>query len=188
MKLKYFLRGLGTGIIFTALVLTISYRVSDKNEMTDGQIIKKAKELGMVMETDELKESLENMQNPSPTPKRKEEAATSLTTGSSNTPAVTPESTEKPKDSNESKKTNESNKTEKNESEVKEYTKFTIQEGMSSAQVSRYLENIGLVDKAEKFDQYLCNNGYSDRISVGKFKVSSHPDYEEIARTITKSN
>ena len=44
MKRKYFLRGLGIGIIVTALLLCISYR----KQMTDMAIIEKAKSLGMI--------------------------------------------------------------------------------------------------------------------------------------------
>jgi hypothetical protein len=49
MKLKYYLRGLGIGIILTTLILTIS-RVNHK--MSDQEIINKAMELGMVMKED----------------------------------------------------------------------------------------------------------------------------------------
>lgn len=175
MKLKYFLRGLGTGIIFATLVLMISYHASDKTEMTDGQIIKRAKELGMVMETDELKDKLQDLQSPTPTPQQKEKVKNDET-----------KLTEKTAEEKEEKK--EQKEEDKTKNEVKEYTKFSIKQGMSSAQISRYLENIGLVDKAEKFDKYLCDNGYSNRISVGSFEVSSSPDYEEIAKAITKSN
>ena len=44
MRLKYFLRGLGTGIILTALILCISYRSGKSGE----SVVDQAKELGMV--------------------------------------------------------------------------------------------------------------------------------------------
>ena len=49
MKLKYYLRGLGIGIIVTTLILMIA-GTGQKEELTDAQIIERAKELGMVME------------------------------------------------------------------------------------------------------------------------------------------
>lgn len=49
MKLKYYLRGLGIGIILTTLILTLS-RVNHK--LSDQEIINKAMELGMVMKED----------------------------------------------------------------------------------------------------------------------------------------
>ena len=51
MKLKYYLRGLGTGIAVTALIIGISSFVSRKEVMTDEEVIARAKELGMVERT-----------------------------------------------------------------------------------------------------------------------------------------
>lgn len=56
MKLKYYLRGLGTGIVVTALVLGISLS-HGKGSMSDEEIIKRAKELGMVEEFESLEEA-----------------------------------------------------------------------------------------------------------------------------------
>ena len=53
MKLKYYLRGLGIGIILTTIILTISYS-GRKTELTDEEIIKRAEVLGMVMKEDIL--------------------------------------------------------------------------------------------------------------------------------------
>ena len=44
MKKKYFLRGLGAGILITALILSIGYRKQDSGET----VVQRAKELGMV--------------------------------------------------------------------------------------------------------------------------------------------
>ena len=48
MKLKYYLRGLGMGIIFATLVLTVS-SVIHNNKLSEEQIVKEAKKLGMIM-------------------------------------------------------------------------------------------------------------------------------------------
>lgn len=49
MKLKYYLRGLGIGIIITTIVLMIA-NAGHRKELTDAEIIKRAEALGMVME------------------------------------------------------------------------------------------------------------------------------------------
>ena len=50
MKLKYYLRGLGIGIIVTTIVLTVSFCGRDTvRELSDEEIIARAMELGMVM-------------------------------------------------------------------------------------------------------------------------------------------
>ena len=48
MKLKYYLRGAGIGIIFATLVLTVS-SIAHVNNPSKETIIKEAKKLGMIM-------------------------------------------------------------------------------------------------------------------------------------------
>ena len=60
MKLKYYLRGLGIGIAITTLILMISYNINGR--MSDSEIIRRAKELGMIMATDESDDLFEKMQ------------------------------------------------------------------------------------------------------------------------------
>ena len=51
MKLKYYLRGLGIGMIVTALILGISFSPRQGQEtqtLTDDQIRERAEQLGMV--------------------------------------------------------------------------------------------------------------------------------------------
>lgn len=49
MKLKYFLRGLGIGVIVTTIILSIAH--ASANKMSDADIIERAKELGMVYDS-----------------------------------------------------------------------------------------------------------------------------------------
>ncbi len=56
MKLKYYLRGLGTGIVVTALILGISLS-HGKGSLSDEEIKKRAGELGMVEEFERLEEA-----------------------------------------------------------------------------------------------------------------------------------
>ncbi|MBO5209206.1 MAG: hypothetical protein J6B68_07675 [Lachnospiraceae bacterium] len=49
MELKYYLRGLGLGIVVTALIMGFS--LSGKQPMTDDEIIARAKQLGMIEDT-----------------------------------------------------------------------------------------------------------------------------------------
>lgn len=49
MERKYYLRGLGIGIVMTAIIMGIA--LSGSGKMTDEEIIKRARELGMVEDT-----------------------------------------------------------------------------------------------------------------------------------------
>ena len=57
MNLKYYLRGLGIGIIVTALIMGIVTGGKGK-ALSDEEIIKRAEQLGMTMESDVLSEAL----------------------------------------------------------------------------------------------------------------------------------
>lgn len=48
MKLKYYLRGLAVGILVTTIILAISFSQT-KKELSDQEVINRAKQLGMVM-------------------------------------------------------------------------------------------------------------------------------------------
>lgn len=57
MKKKYFVRGLGVGILFGALIMFAAYMTSGKNRMSDEDVIKRAQELGMVKQSEYVLES-----------------------------------------------------------------------------------------------------------------------------------
>ena len=60
----------------------------------------------------------------------------------------------------------------------------TIQPGDSSVTVSRMLAEAGLVEDAEAFDRYLCDNGYSKSLRVGTSQIEPGTGEEEIAGII----
>lgn len=57
MNLKYYLRGLGLGIVMTAIIVGIAARGKDKS-LTEEEIVEKAKTLGMI-EEEQMEEYLE---------------------------------------------------------------------------------------------------------------------------------
>ena len=56
MKFKYFLRGLGTGIIFATLVCFVAFNTSGSKEISDKEVIERARKLGMVEEKSSVKD------------------------------------------------------------------------------------------------------------------------------------
>lgn len=70
-------------------------------------------------------------------------------------------------------------------SAVSEKRVLTIVSGMWSDQVARELQNMGVVESATDFDQFLMENGYANRIVVGTFEIPENASYEEIAQIIT---
>ena len=198
MKLKYYLRGLGMGIVFTALILSVSHCTNSK--MTKEEIIKRAEELGMVMPSDEdiFNTESSTADNETTEPSTEEpiteapitEAPTEEPTEEPTTEAPTEESTEAPTE----EPTTEEPTTEEPTTEepttvaptVVELT-FTVERGMYSEAVTRILVQGGIITNEAEFNQYLSDTGYDEMIQTGVFTVNSGMSYEEIAKIISKT-
>ena len=192
MKLKYFLRGLASGIVVTTLLLTISHNAK-KDNISEQEIIERAEKLGMVMEeeTDLLSATLmpkgEPTAEPTAVPESTGEAQTASQITGEPTKGAEMELTQKP--TQEPVPTQEPTKeptqipTEEPVSSEKKV--LTIVSGMWSDKVASELQAMGLVESASEFDQYLISNGYADKIVVGTFEIPAGASYDEIARIIT---
>lgn len=66
MKFKYLLRGFGIGVLFSAIILALSYYNKPKGDLTEAEIISQARELGMMTEQDwkekKIQETLDQME------------------------------------------------------------------------------------------------------------------------------
>lgn len=178
MKLKYYMRGLGLGIILTTLVLTIG---KPKDTLSNQQIIDRAETLGMVTKEDSesnLDEVLDQMDltgspAPSLSPVLEPTVAPTIvptvepTLEPTKEPTVKPMSTKAPK------------------SEQKEIS-FTIKRGMNSDQVAKMLEEEGLIENAIDFNKYIVKNGKANIIRVGTYAITQDSSYDEIIKKITK--
>jgi len=61
-----------------------------------------------------------------------------------------------------------------------------VYSGDSSVAVAKRAQAAGLVESAEAFDRFLCQNGYDKSICVGSYQVPKNSTEDEIARIITK--
>ena len=53
MRFKYYLRGCGFGIMFTAIMLTVAFHTRGVKEISNEEVIRRAEALGMVMPGEE---------------------------------------------------------------------------------------------------------------------------------------
>ncbi|HEY4602647.1 MAG TPA: hypothetical protein VIG73_15370 [Cerasibacillus sp.] len=85
------------------------------------------------------------------------------------------------------KKDNQKKSTKKKDKkdDVKTY-KLVIESGMPSSKVGEMLEKNKIIDDAQKFNEFLEDKDYSQRVQLGEFKIKSDMTYEEIAKAITK--
>ena len=180
MKLKYYLRGLGMGIVFTALILSVSHCTN--NKMTKEEIIKRAEALGMIMPSDEDIFNTESSTADNETTEPSTEGPTTeAPTEESTTEAPTEEpTTEAPTEEPTTEEATTVAPT------VVELT-FTVERGMYSEAVTRILVQGGIITNEAEFNQYLSDTGYDERIQTGVFTVNSGMSYEEIAKIISKT-
>lgn len=191
MKLKYYLRGLGIGVIVTTIIMAIA--LGRKSEaLTDAQIKERAAELGMVEEnlikdnnnvtatedalTPGTQDAVDVAENDEQTTIGSSSATNPTTTRTTTTTTTT------------TKKTTTTTKATQApvREETDDGTYITIEIGASdwSNHVANKLEAAGLVESAADFDRYLIQNGYESIIASGthRFKVGS--TYEELAREL----
>lgn len=169
MKLKYFLRGVGVGIIFSSIVFLVAYQGAAADKMTEEEIIKEAEKLGMVTEEDPLGDLLTTQSD-----KKKTE--------NENTTSEEEEGTSEEDSTDESQAEQTTEITTENET-AKEVT-ITIKKGTTSYTVCQNLQKMGLIEDADEFDKYLIKNGYAKRIRVGEHTLKIGMEYQDIAEAI----
>lgn len=199
MKLKYYLRGLGIGILVTTVILSLA-GVGRKN-MTDEEVVKRAKELGMVestllsdlpdqTKTDEVRptEPEISLQPETSEPEPEESASTPETPEAPEETPVAPEETpEAPKETPVvPEETPVSPEDGNPDIPAGETVTLVIGRGESSTTVSKNLKKAGIVEDAAAFDRFLCNNGYDKKIITGTYEIPYGASEEEIAKIITR--
>lgn len=177
MKVKWFLRGLGVGIVLTALLLCITYRSARE----DTNVIQQAKNLGMVFPEGESE---------SPPPEVVP------------TPPVPPESVSEPAVSATAAPTGEREadkkareKLEQSKNDIADASNyqggrktFVVRNGLLSSSVAREMAEQGIIDDADAFDEFIEKNGYGRKVRSGTYKIPKGADFETIAKIITRQD
>ena len=221
MGLKFYLRGLGVGIVVTALIMGIATSVNSKEILSDDEIRERAKGLGMVEEstvladtfaqgsvgspdeeekaaepsatpraTAEPSETPRATTEPSATPRATAEPSEVPTTVPTSAPTPAPTSTPVPTSTPEPVETPAEAPAPETEAATQQGESVTIQivSGDSSLAVCKKLAQAGLVESANEYDSYLCQNGYDRRIRAGSFEIPVGAGKDEIAGIILKLN
>lgn len=203
--LKYYLRGLGIGIVVTTLILTVVFNLRGK--LSDSEIKERAAKLGMVMpestadsifdkttsdkenQTPDKTTADEQPDDKETTPEPTTEEQTPEPTAEEQTPEPTTEeqTTEPTTPEPTTEEQTPEPTTEEPPAPVVNSVNIEIRSGMYSEAVSRLLFESGIIPNSAEFNLYLENNGYAERIAVGTFTVSSDMSYEQLARIITRS-
>jgi hypothetical protein len=193
-----YLRGLGIGIIVTAIILIIARNTG--NKMSDKEIIKRAEELGMVMketESDKLfpdKETQSTEESTTEVSTKEPQTTEAPTTEAPTTEAPTTEAptteaptTETPTEppTTEAPTQPPTEKPTMPPDTTVVTAKIVVTKGMFSEAISQAMERTGVISDWRKFNDYLEANGYAERLQTGTFTLKSTMSFEEMAKILT---
>ena len=209
MKLRYYLRGLGLGILVTAAFFIAS---NSKDTMTDAEVKARAKELGMIENTvltdlessTEVKESIVEVESSEVETEIEVSTVEETTVMESTTEETTTEETtteettmeetttvaelETEEDTN-NKTAVENKENEPASTDIKNTGNgteviVTVNRGDGSDTVARRLQELGVIPDAGEFDRFLMQNGYDRKISTGEHIIPANASWDEIGRTL----
>ena len=210
MKLRYYLRGLGIGIVVTAIIMSFTRQ---PEKLTDAQIRMRALELGMVEESvladlqeeEEMASSEEdNIQDEIPAFEDIVEVETEETDVETEVAEVETEIVEEGTDSiiedssvaeedlssteindlSEEEDGNNSSMEITSDEIVENYIVISVEGGNDSFIVSEKLYEAGLTNSAVEFNQYLVRNGYDRKLRVGNHEIPADATEEEMAKIL----
>lgn len=164
MNFKYYLRGLGTGIVVTLIIVTISNSLRGSKTASEN-----AAQPSSVQPTSAIEAILNNQRTTQAYGDAASADATSADVISADTSSA---------------ETVSDNVQQGQQGRNITVSFETIQSSEAAAQL---LEKAGIVDNWRNFNSYLVNNGYDRKVSGGTFSFSGNESYKEIAGIITKS-
>ena len=178
MKLKYYLRGLGIGIVVTVLLMGVSSSKEAKAETTQVAAVEK-----MTEETETAETTVEESN-----------AAETITAKEAKTSETeTQEETKNTEDAEQAEEVSTIITEEETMASVEiadgaaESYLLNIVKGDDSGTVARKLQNAGLVENATEFDAFLMQHGYDKKISVGVVEIPLNATWMEIAQKLSGS-
>ena len=193
MKLKYYLRGLGIGVLVSVIIMTVAF--GNRKPMTDEEIKARAKELGMIensvladMNKDDT-QAAEDVKEPEDTQDTEDVKEPEDTQDTED--VKEPEDTQDTEDVKEPEDTQDTEDEEDQKPQAPEKPNegtitITVVSGDNSWTVSKRMEEAGLIESAKDFDTHLCRYGYDKKISVGSYKIPVTATHEEMAKILTK--
>lgn len=187
MNLKYYFRGLGIGVVVTALLLSFIGMDQDSG-MSDEEVKKRAAELGMVEST--ILSNLD-LENKSEKVSEEQSSDTDILNNEEKDSGLETEKASEADSEKNSEITSENNVSSESVSEqkseteeIEEYIIITVNKGDGSGTVAKRVFDAGLVADAIAFDKYLCANGYDHRISTGNHEIPKGATEKEIAELL----
>ena len=185
MRLKYYLRGLGLGIIFAVIIMMIGIH-NHGSSMSDSEIIERAKELGMGSAAETATESLDNTENTQTTEASKAaDSGLNDTQSTENTDSESDTATDAVQpDTQTSQESGEQG--DSGNADIPTTFTITVSPGDTCRMIAERLQAAGLVDDSEKFRIYMGQKGVDHLIKNGDHVIPVGASYDEIVNLLTQ--
>lgn len=165
MKLKYYLRGLGIGLIVTTILLTVSnslrntdaeYKAQPDQNETTGSVIAFTTAAQTQSET---------------------QSETQATTAAPVQPTTVSVPPAEPT----------TQETEPEQTEPGRTATITVKDVYYASQAADLLLDAGIIEDKKEFIQYMQDSGYATKIKEGIYEIQIGETYENIAKIITRT-
>lgn len=191
MKFKYMLRGLGLGILITAVVMGAYTR----SAVADARV-SVLKEYGLGEDnrlpeepTEEQSTDMTTVSEPTEQPVSRDEekeaeiqSVLDAAKDAEQTESIAlPESEEQPIDTTTGVSDQATTVVPMGEGDV---VQIDITKGDDSGTVSRKLFNAGLIENASEYDAFLMQHGYDKKLNVGRITINAGASWQEIAEKL----
>lgn len=172
MRLKYYLRGLGLGIIFTCVILMI---FSNGNKSKDTSVDENSNGIELTEAVgNDFDSNGEEAQNVTDESNNNE-----IDSNSNNETQNLDENMNKPADDlNVNEITGDSGDLES------EYVSLVIEQGDIARDIAEKLYEDGIIDDVEAFRKYLGETGVSHTLHAGEYQIKVGSTYEEIVEVL----
>lgn len=191
MRLKYYLRGLGLGIIFAVIIMMIGFH-GNKQSMSDTEIIEKAKTLGMV-EAKNISGTVADEYN-------SEKTDSSATNSDASSQKAEIEQDSQMQDSQTAQEDTQQEDTQQEAAQpaadakqetvepqdaVTTYT-ISVTSQDTCRTIAEKLKALNLVDDAEQFRIYMGQKGADHFIADGEHVIPQGASYDDIITILTQ--
>lgn len=191
MRLKYYLRGLGLGIIFAVIIMMIGFH-GNKQSMSDTEIIEKAKTLGMV-EAKNISGTVADEYN-------SEKTDSSATNSDASSQKAETEQDSQMQDSQTAQEDTQQEDTQQEATQpaadakqetvepqdaVTTYT-ISVTSQDTCRTIAEKLKALNLVDDAEQFRIYMGQKGADHFIADGEHIIPQGASYDDIITILTQ--
>lgn len=203
MKLKYYLRGAGVGIIIAVLIMVIGG--SNNRALSDTEIMRRAMDLGMTkvddgstkvkdyQPTSAAASSAAGQSSAAQSSAASSEVTSSAATESSSIASSGDSNTSSSVSSGDTSSTDTTSSSVASRDVSTDNSAFTtsgdtvtitIATGMLSDKVADMLQSAGVIEDSKDFNRYLIANKYDTQILKGNVTVKKGASYAEIAKLL----